>query len=203
LVLGASVLLVGGCGGEDSPAATGGSGGQAWTVSGSPPASVVAGRAFSFTPTVSNGGSASLVFSYSNLPAWLSVNASNGTISGTPGSSAVGTYSNIRLTVTDGTNTYASPAYSIQVVGTATGSAMLTWQPPTTYTDGSSLQIAGYRVYWGTSQNNLNNSVNLQGGGLSSYVVDQLTPGTWYFAVSALDAAQLESSMSNVASKTI
>jgi hypothetical protein len=80
---------------------------------------------------------------------------------------------------------------------------MLTWQPPTTYTDGSTLQIAGYRVYWGTSQNNLNNSVSLQGGGLSSYVVDQLTPGTWYFAVSALDGAQLESSMSNVASKTI
>jgi hypothetical protein len=198
----AATLVLASCGGEDGAAPAGGSGGQAWTVSGAPPSSIIEGRAFSFTPTVSNPGGASLSFSYSSLPSWVSVTASNGTISGTPPTGTVGTYGNIRLTVTDGTNTYTSPAYSIQVVATATGSATLTWMPPTTYTDGSPLQIAGYRVYWGTSRNNLNNSRNVPTG-LSSYVVDQLTPGTWYFAISALDAAQLEGSMSNVASKTI
>jgi len=34
-------------------------------------------------------------------------------------------------------------------------------------------------------------------------VVEQLSPATWYFAVSALNAQGVESTRSNVASKTI
>jgi len=63
--------------------------------------------------------------------------------------------------------------------------------------------LAGYRVYWGTSQNNLSNSVTIGNPGLSSYVVDQLTPATWYFALTALNSSGSESSQSNVASKQV
>jgi hypothetical protein len=58
-------------------------------------------------------------------------------------------------------------------------------------------------VYWGTSQNNLSNVVTLNNPGLSSYVVDQLTPATWYFALTALNSAGSESSQSNIASKQV
>jgi fibronectin type 3 domain-containing protein len=96
------------------------------------------------------------------------------------------------------------PAFSIQVVALATGSATLSWTPPTQNTDGSPLSnLAGYRVYWGQTQGNYSNSVTVGNAGLSRYVVDQLTPATWYFTVTALNAAGIESAFSNVATKTI
>jgi len=204
LLIGAVAVIVGGCGGEDDAAAGGGGGsGRSWSISGTPPAQIVQGTAYSFTPVVSNPQSASLSFSYANLPSWATSSASTGTVSGTPGNGTAGTtYSNITLTVTDGTNSYTTPSYSIQVVGTATGSAMLSWMPPTSYTDGSPLTLAGYRVRWGTSQGSYPNAVSISGG-LSSYVVTQLTPGTWYFVVTAYDQAQIESVFSNMATKVV
>ena len=89
-------------------------------------------------------------------------------------------------------------------MATATGSATLTWTPPTTYTDNSPLTLGGYKVYWGTSQGSYPN-VQPIGPGLTSHVVSNLTPGTWYFTITALDNAQpqLESVFSNVASKVV
>jgi hypothetical protein len=62
--------------------------------------------------------------------------------------------------------------------------------------------VAGYKVYWGQSPSNLNNSVEL-GAGTLTYVVGNLTPATWFFAATALDGAGMESDFSNIASKTI
>jgi hypothetical protein len=45
--------------------------------------------------------------------------------------------------------------------------------------------------------------VQLAGLGIQTYVVDNLTPGTWYFAIKAVTSAGLESSLSNIVSKTI
>jgi len=39
--------------------------------------------------------------------------------------------------------------------------------------------------------------------GMQTYVIDDLEPGTWYFAVVAVAANGLESSLSDVAVKTI
>jgi hypothetical protein len=58
-------------------------------------------------------------------------------------------------------------------------------------------------VYWGTSQGNYPNSVLLSNAGLTSYVVDQLTPATWYFAMTAVNASGIESQLSNMASKQV
>jgi hypothetical protein len=80
----------------------------------------------------------------------------------------------------------------------------VTWSPPTTNTDGSPLtNLAGYKVYWGTQQGNYSSSVTLNNPGLTSYVVTNLTPGTWYFTVTSLNSQGVESSFSNAASKTI
>ena len=145
-----------------------------------------------------------LTFSIANAPAWATFNSSTGQLSGTPTAAQVGTYSNITISVSDGTATATLAAFNIQVVGTATGSATLTWTPPTQNTDGSPLSnLAGYKVYWGTAQGSYSNSVTVSNPGLATYVVDQLTPATWYFTVTALNAAGVESAFSNVATKTI
>jgi hypothetical protein len=199
----AVVLLAAGltaCGGGDDEAA---STGQTLTISGTPPVQAVQDQQYSFTPTVAPGGG-TLTFSISNTPAWASFNASTGRLSGTPTSAHVGPYANITISVSDGTTTVTLPAFTITVVGTATGSATLTWNPPTQNTDGSPLtNLAGYRVYWGTSQNNLSNSTLLNNPGLASHVVDQLTPATWYFAVTAVNSSGVESTFSNLASKQV
>ena len=81
---------------------------------------------------------------------------------------------------------------------------MLTWTPPAQYTDGTPLtDLAGYKVYWGTTPGSYTNSVTLSNPGLSSYVVDQLTPATWYFALTAVNTAGVESDLSNQASKRV
>jgi putative Ig domain-containing protein len=163
------------------------------------------GQQYSFTPTASDPNGDSLTFTITGTPPWATFNATTGQLSGTPASGQVGmSFSNIRISVSDGTTTVNLPAFSITVVATATGSATLTWSPPTQNTDGSPLNnLAGYRVYWGTSQGNLSNSTTLNNPGLSSYVVDQLTPATWYFAVTAVNSSGGESAFSNRASKQV
>ena len=214
LLLLPNALLVA-CGGDDgdgapavaaavAPPAAGGGSNRAPTISGSPPTAVVPGTAYTFTPNAADADGDLLTYSVANLPGWATFNATMGRVSGTPSAADVGTYANITVSVSDGSVTTALAAFSIQVVGTATGSATLTWAPPTQNTDGSPLtNLAGYRIYWGMSQGAYPNSVTVNSPGLASYVVDQLTPATWYFAVTAINAAGTESGYSNVASKAV
>jgi hypothetical protein len=125
-------------------------------------------------------------------------------LSGTPRTSDVGTYSNITITVSDGEASDTLGPFSIAVVATATGSATLNWLPPTMRTDGSRLtNLAGFIIYWGTSPDDLTNTATLSNPSVSTYVVDELTPGTWHFAITAFDDDGLESAFSNMASKTV
>ncbi len=85
-----------------------------------------------------------------------------------------------------------------------TGSATLSWQAPTTNTDGSALtDLAGYRIYFGSSADNLSQAIALTGVGIQTYVVDGLTSGTWYFAVRAVASDGAESALSEIVSKTV
>ena len=173
-------------------------------ITGTPPPQGVQGQPYSFTPTASDPNGDPLTFSISNKPAWASFSQSTGRLSGPPGAGDVGTYGNIRISVSDGASTAALAPFSIAVVGIASGSATLTWQPPTTRTDGSTLtNLAGYRVLWGTARGNYPSSVRITNPGVTSYVVENLAPATYYFVVVAVDANGLESGNSNEASKTI
>ena len=71
------------------------------------------------------------------------------------------------------------------------------------YADGSPLTIRGYRFYAGTTQSNLALVEDLQQPGLSSYMINGLSAGQWFFAVTVYDSVGIESSFSNVASKTV
>jgi hypothetical protein len=83
------------------------------------------------------------------------------------------------------------------VPAAAKGSTTLSWQPPTTYDDGTPLKVTGYRIYWGVTEGHYPNSVTLDNPGLTRYVIEQLTPATWYFVATAL-SADGESPPSNV-----
>lgn len=176
------------------------------TISGTPAASVIAGQAYSFQPTASDPQNQTLRFSIANRPSWATFDTTNGRLSGTPTSANVGSYANIVISVSDGTNTVPLPTFSITVVaaGTATGSATLRWTPPTLNEDGTPItNLSGYRVYYGTSTGNLNRVLTIPGAGITSAVIQNLTPATWYFALKAYNSANVESSFSNIASKTI
>jgi hypothetical protein len=85
-----------------------------------------------------------------------------------------------------------------------TGSAILTWVPPSQNTDGSPLiDLAGYKVYWGPAQGNYPNSVTISNGGITGHTVNNLTQGQWYFVVTSVSSSGRESAFSNVATKVI
>jgi len=78
--------------------------------------STVAPAAFyAFTPTVTQRADRPLKFSIENKPTWASFGLKRGTLYGTPLEAHAGTYSNIRITVSDGTNTVTLPPFSITV----------------------------------------------------------------------------------------
>jgi hypothetical protein len=65
------------------------------------------------------------------------------------------------------------------------------------------MNLAGYRILYGSSPGDLSHSVQLDTIGQQTYVIDNLDPGTWYFAVIALASDGSESTLSNIAVKTI
>ena len=175
-------------------------------ISGTPPASVIAGQAYAFTPTASDPEGNTLYFQITNKPTWATFNTVNGGLSGTPSAAQVGTYSNISITVTDGTTPVALPSFAVTVAPAPVvkGTATLSWTTPTSNVDGSTLlDLAGYRIYYGTSAGSLGQVIDLPIAQATSYLVKDLSSGTFYFAVTAYTSSGAESAQSNVASKTI
>jgi hypothetical protein len=174
------------------------------TISGHASTAVNAGMAYSFTPTAADANNDKLSFSIQNMPAWAKFNTASGSLSGIPAAASVGTYANIRISVSDGKASVMLPAFTIAVNQMSAGNAALDWTPPTENTDGSVLtNLAGYNVRYGTSPDALTQVVNLANPGLTSYVVDNLSAGKWYFTISSYAANGTESSNSGVISTTI
>jgi hypothetical protein len=82
------------------------------------------------------------------------------------------------------------------------GTAVLSWTPPTTNTDGSPVDLAGFKIYAGTSSGNLQFRTMVSALD-TTIVVDNLAEGTYFFAVTAVSKTGAESGFSNIASKTI
>ena len=90
---------------------------------------------------------------------------------------------------------------------TGTGTATLTWTPPTQYENGDPLplsEIERYTIYWGTASGEYTESLDVENGAVQSREIQlEVTgPTTFYFAMSAW-VRGLESALSNEASKTI
>jgi len=177
---------------------------RAPVISGTPATSVNAGSAYSFRPTASDADGNTLTYSIANRPSWATFNTGTGALTGTPTASQVGSYGNITISVSDGKASASLAAFAIAVVDVSNGAATLSWTPPTTNTDGSTLTgLAGYRISYGTNASALTQTVQIANPSVTTYSLSNLSPGTYYFAVRAYTSTGTESSNSNVSTKTV
>ena len=102
----------------------------------------------------------------------------------------------------------AQIAFNITVkpaVPTGAGTAILSWSRPTQNTDGSPLvNLAGFVVSYGSgSAALLDKQVSITSASATGAEVSNLSPGYWYFKVSAINAANVQSDFSAIVGKTI
>jgi hypothetical protein len=177
-------------------------------ISGKPLTTAVVNVPYTFRPDVHDPDGDVLVFEVAGKPTWATFDPATGVLSGTPPAGTTGTYGGIVIFVSDGDLKTSLPSFSIKVTqSTATGaaaSASLSWATPTQNVDGSPLtDLAGYRVHYGTSSSGLDRQVEIANPAATSTVIQGLTPGTWYFAISAYTKSGAESARSGTVSKVI
>ncbi len=82
------------------------------------------------------------------------------------------------------------------------GTVTLSWDVPTTNTDGSQLtDLAGYKVYYGTSSGSYNQSIDV--GNVTTYTLNLTDGTTYYFTVITYNSSKSESGYSNEVCRTI
>ena len=64
-------------------------------------------------------------------------------------------------------------------------------------------EIAGYRVYYGTSQGNYSNQVQVAGSATMQVTLSNLVAGTYYIVVTTYDNDGRESDFSQVVTRSI
>jgi hypothetical protein len=140
----------------------------------------------------SGTGSVTPVLTWSTNPVATSCTASGGwsgtkSASGTQTLAAINANTNYTLTCAWGT-----------------GTARVNWTAPTTNTNGSALtNLARFRVLYGTSASSLSQSATVSDPTARTTTISSLSPGTWYFAVRAVNSTGAESDNSNVTTKSV
>jgi hypothetical protein len=183
-------------------------GNEAPTISGSPATSVDEDAFYNFQPVAGDVDGDDLAFSIENRPAWAKFNSSTGRLAGTPGAGDAGSYSNIRISVSDGTASTSLPAFSITVNSPTalSGSVSLSWVAPTSRSDGTPIsvsELSGYTVHYGSEPGSYTNSVGIDDPFATSLTVTDLPVGTYYFVLTAEDSNGLESDYSGVVTKQV
>ena len=159
------------------------------------------------TFNLSNPTGGTLTWTLTESASWLGLNVASGTttteidaISASVSTSglAAGTYSTaIAVTASGASNSPQTIPVTLTLnPPTTNGTASLSWDPST------NTSLAGYNVYMGTQPGIYGSPTSA--GLNTSYTVGSLTGGkTYYFAVTAVDTAGVESSQSNEVSKVI
>lgn len=174
-------------------------------ISGTPANQVIVGQQWSFQPTISDPNGDRLTVMASYLPAWITLDPNTGFMRGTPTNADMQTWSGIQLRVTDGVNTAWLPSFAVTVMAenAGMGNATLSWLPPTESTDGSPVELSGYRVVYGQISRNYSYTIEIDNPGITRYLIDGLTSGTWYFAIQAVGTDGYTSELSAEGQKTI
>jgi putative Ig domain-containing protein len=168
---------------------------------GPPPTGVTAGQWYIFHPAAVPA-SAPISFTIENKPSWATFDTNTGMLAGRPVSANAGLYTDVRISVTDGRSTHSFPPFLIIVYPNPRALTIgLTWSPPTETEDGAPLlDLAGYRIYRGTTPEELE-PLAFVAPGLTRFVMDAPPQGLHYFAITAVNSAGAESDFSPVISE--
>lgn len=198
------------------------------SIAGTPSTSVVAGQAYSFQPSATDSSGRSVQYSVAGKPLWATFNQSTGALTGTPTTAEVGVNVDVQITASDGTTSAALPSFEITVnpssssststaasnavppssapsANSTQGSITVDWVAPTENTNGSDLtNLSGFKVYVGTAPGQYTQSITVSSPSVLSQLITALTVGqTYFFAVTAVSSAGVESSYSPEVSATI
>jgi hypothetical protein len=183
-------LCLAACGGEEeeqAPVAA-----APLEISGSPPGMLVVGEYYEFVPTVANR-SGSLSFTIAGKPAWATFDTTTGSLTGTPTAADVAT-SRISISASDGKSTVQLTPFDLKVVAFGSHSITVSWLSPTSNDDGSALSdLAGFRIHYGRQSGRYTRTIDISNPGITSYVVDGLVPGAYYFSMGSYNTTQMAS----------
>jgi hypothetical protein len=96
------------------------------------------------------------------------------------------------------TNGTASSAATTNA-GSTSGVADLSWTTPMNTTE----QLAGYHIYYGTNSADLTYVVNVDNPGSTSFTINNLAAGNWYFSIKSYTSSDVESDFSAIVPVTI
>jgi|GEM_PF-2599945 len=167
-------------------------------ITGTPSKTATLGSPYYFNASVTGNKGSTLTFSIQNKPEWITFNTLTGELKGTPDNT--GTFPNITIKASDGHSTATLAPFSIRVADDAQLRVTLTWAAPTQNMDGSTLNnLSGFAIHYGVSPTNLDKVVKVASSSARSYLFNDLSKGkTYYFAVAAVNDADVEGALSPV-----
>ncbi len=179
-------------------------GNSAPTIAGNPAWGTKIDEMYEFRPSATDPDGDTLTFDVQNKPDWANFDSLTGRLSGRPTMAQLGDYASIIISVSDGNSKASLQAFSITVSQTALGVITLNWVAPSENTDGSPLMdLAGYKIYVSKNNGYHERVIRIDNSGISTYVVEQLSPATYYFAATAFNSSGIESSFSGEIVRTI
>ncbi len=110
------------------------------------------------------------------------------------------------------TSASSSPSAAININNSAPApiasarTVSISWNAPTVRIDNAPVvpsEIGGYRIYYGSDSNNLQLLTEITDPGRTNFTTAELTPGSYYFAVTAYDVYGTESQYSNIDNKVV
>jgi hypothetical protein len=161
---------------------------------------------FSASPnTVNQNGSTTLTWSSTNASACTASGdwSGNKNTSGSQTINALTVDSQFTLTC-GGTGGNVNQTIDVAVVLSSTGTALLSWTPPTQNSDGSTLtDLAGYRIRYGTASGDYSDVVEINNPGITSHLIENLPSAEYYFVMVAFNGSGIESTYSAEVSKVV
>jgi len=215
LIVGAAVLAAcggGGGGGDSTPIAGPGPGAPAPgantppEIHGAPLVAVEVGRQYAFQPQATDAENNSLTFSITSKPGWATFDTATGKLSGAPTASDVGVYEEIEISVSDGNASAKLPKFAVMVAaaGSPIYSVSLGWDIPLENDDGTPLtDLKAFRIHYGSASTDYSGTLEVNSASATNFVVQQLPAGTYYFAITAVNAGGVESAYSTEVNTTI
>ncbi len=173
-------------------------------IRGTPSPIVKAGEEYLFRPQTSDEDNDKLTFQIVNRPRWTSFDPETGTLAGVPTFEHIGYYEAISITVSDEEYSEALGPFTIEVVSVGEQSITLSWLSPLENEDGTPLtDLGGFMIRYGRESDIELSLIAVDNPGLTSYVIDGLTPGTYLVTLSAYNASGVESDPSGELAFTI